>query len=105
MLSHGETGFIPLPPRGARSIIHVHDLARLLSDLVDAPPAMVRHRLSSPTTPRGGWSHQELAKAIGHAIGRQTGFRAPILRLAEHGSEIDGWLRSEARMSQTASAT
>ena len=64
---------VPLPPRGASSIIHVDDLARLLLDLVDAPPALVRRKTFEPDDGReGGWSHSELAQAIGTAVGRRV---------------------------------
>lgn len=66
-------GFVPLPPGGATSIIHVADLARLLVDLVDAQPALVRKRIFEPDDAReGGWSHKELAAAIGAAVGRRV---------------------------------
>mgnify|MGYP002784674860 CR=1 FL=1 len=66
-------GFVPLPPGGATSIIHAHDLARLLVDLVDAQPALVRHRVFEPDDAReGGWSHKELAAAIGQAMGKRV---------------------------------
>ena len=71
MFRSAKFGFVPLPPGGASSIIHVEDLARLLLALVDAPPALVRHRVFEPDDGReGGWSHKELAKAIGKAVGR-----------------------------------
>ncbi len=73
MFRSAKFGFVPLPPRGASSIIHVADLARLLLDLVDAPPALARRRLFEPDDGReGGWSHKELAKAIGKAVGRRV---------------------------------
>ncbi|WP_279350404.1 NAD-dependent epimerase/dehydratase family protein [Erythrobacter litoralis] len=73
MFRSAEWGFVPIPPRGASSIIHVADLARLLLDLVDAPPALVRKRMFEPDDGReGGWSHRELAKAIGTAMGRKV---------------------------------
>ena len=94
MFRTARLGFVPLPPRGASSIIHVHDLARLLFDLVDAPPALVRHRLFEPDDGReGGWSHKELAQAIGAAVGKRIfamHLPAPLLRAAAH---IDGALR------------
>ena len=101
MFRTAKLGFIPLPPRGASSIIHVHDLARLLLDLVEAPPALIRHRLFEPDDGReGGWSHRELAQAIGQAVGRSRVFApqlpAPLLRAA---ASIDGLLRgSKARL-------
>ncbi|WP_394730967.1 NAD-dependent epimerase/dehydratase family protein [Altererythrobacter sp. GH1-8] len=64
-------GFVPLPPGGATSIIHVRDLARALLDLVDAQPALVRKKQFEVDDGReGGWSHKELAQAIGEAMNR-----------------------------------
>ncbi|MEL6876917.1 MAG: NAD(P)-dependent oxidoreductase [Pseudomonadota bacterium] len=84
-------GFVPLPPRGATSIIHADDLARLLLILathalhpstrslpgdhpggrVEGVGGLVRHKMFEPDDGReGGWSHKELAKAIGKAVGR-----------------------------------
>lgn len=94
MFRTAKLGFIPLPPRGASSILHVHDLGRLLLDLVDAPQALVRHRLFEPDDGReGGWSHKELAQAIGQAVGRRV--VAPHLpaRLLHAGAWIDGLVR------------
>lgn len=93
MFRTAKMGFVPLPPRGASSIIHVQDLARLLLDLVDAPPALVRHKLFEPDDGReGGWSHKELAQAIGRAVGRKSVFApqlpAPLLRVAAGVDEL-----------------
>lgn len=66
-------GLVPLPPGGATSIIHADDLSRLLLELVDAQPALVRKKLFEPDDGReGGWSHKELAHAIGRAVGRRV---------------------------------
>ncbi|WP_421992388.1 NAD-dependent epimerase/dehydratase family protein [Qipengyuania sp.] len=71
MFRSAKFGFVPLPPGGASSMIHVEDLARLLLDLVDASPALVRRRMFEPDDGReGGWSHKDMAKAIGRAVGR-----------------------------------
>lgn len=97
MFRTARRGIIPLPPRGASSIIHVEDLARLLLDLVDAPPALVRHRMFEPDDGReGGWAHAELAQAIGAAVGRKRLFAPhlpkPVMLL---GARIDGLLRGD----------
>lgn len=64
-------GIVPLPPGGATSLIHVGDLARLLLDLADTNT--MRHRLFEPDDGReGGWSHRELAVAIGAAMDRKV---------------------------------
>lgn len=66
-------GLVPLPPGGATSIIHAADLAELLLDLVDAQPALARKKIFEPDDGReGGWSHKELAAAIGRAVGRRV---------------------------------
>ncbi|XUU59406.1 NAD-dependent epimerase/dehydratase family protein [Erythrobacter sp. HA6-11] len=65
-----KLGIMPLPPGGATSIIYVRDLARVLLDLVDAQPALVRKKQFEVDDGReGGWNHKELAKAIGAAMG------------------------------------
>lgn len=63
-------GFIPLPPGGATSMIHVGDLAALLLDLVPSS-AQTRCKTFEPDDGReGGWSYKEMAGAIGDAVGR-----------------------------------
>lgn len=63
-------GFIPLPPGGATSMIHVGDLAALLLDLIPSS-AQTRRKTFEPDDGReGGWSYKEMAGAIGDAVGR-----------------------------------
>jgi len=65
-------GVVPMPPKGRASIIHVADLARLLLVLVP-PSEITRQRIFEPDDGReGGWTHRELAKAIGSAAGRRV---------------------------------
>ena len=72
-------GVVPLPPGGATSIIHADDLASLLVGLSASNAAPTRKQLYEPDDGReGGWSHKELAAAIGRAMGRSTVF-APHL--------------------------
>lgn len=65
-------GLMPMPPsEGRSSLIHVEDLARLLLALVPAGEA-VTHMTFEPDDGRArGWSHYELARAIGWAMGRR----------------------------------
>lgn len=101
MFRSAKFGLLPLPPRGASSIIHVEDLARLLLDLIDAPPALVRRRLFEPDDGReGGWAHQELAQTIGNAVGRKRIFAPHLPRsLMLLGARVDGALRgAKARL-------
>ncbi|MEO0691087.1 MAG: NAD(P)-dependent oxidoreductase [Pseudomonadota bacterium] len=63
-------GLVPLPPGGATSLIHAQDLARLLVALAQ------RKRLKTIYEPDdgrlGGWSHKEMAQAMGRAVGRSS---------------------------------
>ena len=65
-------GVLPVPPKeGRSSLIHVDDLARLLLALLPASEE-VMHRVYEPDDGRKqGWSHYELARTIGWAVGRR----------------------------------
>ncbi|WP_338241040.1 NAD-dependent epimerase/dehydratase family protein [Aurantiacibacter hainanensis] len=64
--------FVPMPPAGRASIIHVDDLARLLLAL-RRPGSETRSRIFEPDDGRAnGWSHKELARAIGAAVGKSV---------------------------------
>ena len=79
MFRTAKLGFVPLPPGGASSIIHAQDLARLLVVLATGNAASTRKQTYEPDDGReGGWSHKELAAAIGRAVGRSRVF-APHL--------------------------
>jgi len=72
MFRTAKFGFVPLPPGGASSIIHVGDLARLLLALMPTVPAINRHIFEPDDAREGGWAHKELAEAIGKAVGRRV---------------------------------
>lgn len=80
---------LPMPPRGRTSVIHVHDLARLLLALATGKGA---GDLYEPDDDReNGWEHGELARAIAAAMGRRAIIpRVPerLLRLAAKGDEL-----------------
>lgn len=83
MFRTARLGFVPLPPGGASSIIHADDLARLLVILAASSSSEAvgpaSKKLYEPDDGReGGWSHKELAQAIGRAMGRRVVF-APHL--------------------------
>lgn len=62
-------GVVPVPSDGRASMIHVEDLARLLLALLPGGEH-VSHRAFEPDDGRrGGWSHREMALAIGSAVG------------------------------------
>ena len=89
-----KLGLMLLPPRGHVSIIHVDDLARLLLRLAEAED--IGKVVFEPDDGRsGGWTHKELARAIGHAVGRRNlalSMPGPMLKL---GAVIDQLVRRE----------
>jgi nucleoside-diphosphate-sugar epimerase len=89
-----KAGLMLLPPHGRVSVIHVDDLARLLLRLAEA--ADEAGVLYEPDDGRpGGWSHKQLAKAIGRAVGRRNlslSMPGPMLKL---GAVIDQLVRRE----------
>lgn len=88
MFRTAKWGFVPLPPGGASSIIHSHDLAALLVGLAGPTASLLENTASRRETFKqiyepddgreGGWSHKELASAIGRAVGSRAVF-APHL--------------------------
>ena len=88
-------GVVPLPPRGATSIIHVHDLAYLLLTLVPNVPSLRRKIFEPDDAREGGWSQKELGKAIGAAMGCKVfapNLPAGVLRFA---AGVDRLLRMD----------
>ncbi len=64
-------GVIPMPPPGRASMIHVDDLADLLAALIPGGES-VSHRIFEPDDGHpGGWSHRDMARTIGWAVGRR----------------------------------
>lgn len=72
MFKVARYGVLPMPPEGGRaSVIHVHDLARLLVALIPGSEE-VTHKVFEPDDRReNGWSHRELARTIGWAVGKR----------------------------------
>lgn len=65
-------GVVPVPKDGRASLIHVDDLARLLLALVPGG-VRVAHRVFEPDDGKpDGWTHDEMARAIGSAVGRRV---------------------------------
>ncbi|MGB7373678.1 NAD-dependent epimerase/dehydratase family protein [Pontixanthobacter sp.] len=88
-----KLGFIPLPPGGATSMIHVDDLAQLLVALIPTSPKTRRRNFEPDDGRAGGWSYAEMAGAIGAAVGRKPfGIPLPktVLNIA---AKADGLLR------------
>ncbi len=72
MFKAARWGLMPMPPReGRSSLIHVDDLARLLLALIPGGEE-VSHQVFEPDDGQhGGWSHYEVGRAIGWAMGRR----------------------------------
>jgi nucleoside-diphosphate-sugar epimerase len=87
-------GVVPMPPPGRMSVVHVADLARLLLALVPGSEG-VSQRVFEPDDGReDGWSHRELARAIGWAVGRRPWVphlsKATLTRLARIDKAVRG---------------
>ncbi len=81
-----RTGVALLPPRGRVSVIHVDDIAALLLTLAAADAAPAIHEADDGRP--GGWTHAELIRAIGVAIGRKplaVPLPKAVLTLAAYG--------------------
>jgi uncharacterized protein YbjT (DUF2867 family) len=71
MFKMAKLGVVPVPPPGRSSLIHVEDLAGLLVALVPSGELVTRHMFEPDDGHQGGWSHRELARVIGWAVGRR----------------------------------
>lgn len=65
-------GIVPLPPGGRTSLIHVADLADLLLSLLPTGEDVTGLTFEPDDGRLTGWSHVELARAIGMAVGRRA---------------------------------
>ena len=65
-------GIVPLPPGGRTSLIHVADLADLLLALLPTGEDVTGLTFEPDDGRATGWSHVELARAIGMAVGRRA---------------------------------
>ena len=72
MFKSAKLGIVPLPPGGASSMIHVDDLADLLLACVPPSPVLKFKTFEPDDGRQGGWSHKEMAAAIGVAVGRKV---------------------------------
>ena len=82
-----------MPPTGRASMIHVGDLARLLLALAPSWPGVLRRTFEPDDGRAGGWSHTELARAIGEAVGRRVWAPAVPAALMRAGAWLDRGLR------------
>jgi uncharacterized protein YbjT (DUF2867 family) len=88
-----KRGVVPMPPPGHSSLVHVVDLARLLLALVPSSEG-VTHRIFEPDDGRAqGWSHRDLARAIGWAVGRRPWVPQLSKKMLERLARLDKALR------------
>ncbi len=92
-------GVVPTPREGRASLIHAEDLARLLLALVPGGEGVSHHSFEPDDGRRGGWTHYELARAIGWAVGRRPRVIGLSRRTMEWAAKADGMLRgAKARL-------
>jgi nucleoside-diphosphate-sugar epimerase len=86
-------GVVPTPREGRASLIHVDDLARLLLALLPGGEGVSHLAFEPDDGRRGGWTHYELARAIGWAVGRRPKVLGLSRRTMEWAAKADGLLR------------
>ena len=64
-------GVVPMPPNGRASMIHVTDLARLLLALLPGGEDVTRQVFEPDDGRADGWTHREMGRAIGRAMGKR----------------------------------
>ena len=85
-----KTGLMLLPPEGSASMIHVADLVALLLTLAtqDEPKQVIFEPDDGLTA---GWTHKQMAQAIGEAVGRRNialSMPRSVLRLGAAADEL-----------------
>lgn len=72
MFKAARWGLMPMPPsEGRSSLLHAADLSRLLLALVPGGEGVSGQVFEPDDGRKGGWSHYEVARAIGWAMGRR----------------------------------
>jgi uncharacterized protein YbjT (DUF2867 family) len=86
-------GVVPTPKEGRSSVIHVDDLSRLLLALVPGGEGVSHLTFEPDDGRRGGWTHYELARAIGWALGRRSKVIGLSPKTMQWAAKVDGMLR------------
>ncbi len=84
---------VPLPPEGRASMIHVADLAELLLALATDSGAHAGQVYEVDDGREGGWRHEDMARAIGDAVGRKVVPLSMPTALVKGAAKIDRLLR------------
>ncbi len=86
-----QKGYILLPPKGKASLIHVDDLARLITALVPPHEDATAQIFEADDGKPGGWPHKAFGHAIGLAMDKHiTAILAPkvLLKIAAIGDRL-----------------
>jgi nucleoside-diphosphate-sugar epimerase len=86
-------GVVPTPKEGRASLIHVEDLAELLLALLPGGEGVSHMSFEPDDGRRGGWTHYELARVIGWAVGRRPRVLGLSKKTMEWAAKADGMLR------------
>ncbi len=88
-------GVVPLPPQGRASLIHVGDLAALLLALIPGGEDVTGMIFEPDDGEPGGWSHVQMARAIGRAVGRRPIALSLPRRVLEWVAQADRAVRKD----------
>jgi uncharacterized protein YbjT (DUF2867 family) len=88
-------GIVPLPPAGRISLIHVADLADLLLALIPGGEEVTGKTFEPDDGTPNGWTHVELAHALGLAVGRRSIAMPLPRRLLEWAARADRAVRKD----------
>ena len=93
-------GLMPVPPKDGRaSIVHVDDLARLLLAVVPGGEGVSFESFEPDDGRKDGWSHYELARAVGWAMGRRPWVVHLSRKSLERAARVDRKVRgAKARL-------
>lgn len=102
MFRLAKWGVMPVPPKeGRTSIIHVDDLARLLLALVPGGEGVSFETFEPDDGRQYGWTHYELARAAGWAMGRRPWVVHLSRASLERAARVDRRVRGQkARLTQ-----
>ena len=88
-------GLVPTPKDGRVSLIHVSDLAALLLSLLPGGDETSHRSFEPDDGKRGGWTHYELARMIGWAVGRRPKVLGLSKKTMEWAAKADAFLRRD----------
>lgn len=92
-------GVVPVPAQGRASMLHVGDMAKLLVALVPGGEEVTGRVFEPDDGKPGGWRHDDMARAIGAALGKRPKVLGLSRRALERIARLDRFFRgSGAKM-------